>query len=331
VLKRNPYFRQWSAAAQPSGFPDQIVVRTNYSAQDEVTAVEHGKADFAWDTPPSNSLSALAQTYPAELHRTTQSQTTFLWLNVRDAPFDNLFARRALNYAIDRNALSMLTPGSLPGRVTCQLLPPNFPGYVPYCPYSRGSTRSGSWRAPDLTKAQALVRESGTLGARVTLLAYTGAGQILGFDPALAQTVIATLRRLGYRAQLKVVPYTTYYGPNNAQLYHQVQLGTNAWLADYVAPSSFLISLVECGQGWTNSGQFCDPALDARISKALSDQADQAGVASQEWAAIDHSLVKAAVDVPLSNSLTEDFVSGRVGNYTYNPQWGMMIDQLWVH
>jgi peptide/nickel transport system substrate-binding protein len=331
VLKRNPYFRQWSAAAQPSGFPDQIVVRTNYSAQDEVTAVERGRADFAWDTPPSNSLAVLAQTYPAELHRTTQSQTTFLWLNVREAPFNSVLARRALNYAIDRRALVTMSPGSLPGRVTCQLLPPNFPGYVPYCRYTVSPSASGRWVGPDLTKAQTLVRESGTYGAKVTLLTYTGSGQTLGFDPALARTVIATLQKLGYRAQLKVVPFTTYYGPNNAQLYDRAQLGTNAWLADYVAPSSFLISLVECGQGWTNSGQFCDPALDARIGKALADQADQAGVASGEWAAIDRSLADAAVDVPLSNSLTEDFVSGRVGNYTYNPQWGMLLDQLWVH
>ena len=25
-----------------------------------------------------------------------------------------------------------------------------------------------------------------------------------------------------------------------------------------------------------------------------------------------------------------DFVSRRVGNYQYNPQWGALLDQMWV-
>jgi peptide/nickel transport system substrate-binding protein len=54
-LRRNPYFRQWSAAAQPAGFPDQIVIRTNYSPASQVTAVEHGTADLAWDPHPPAS------------------------------------------------------------------------------------------------------------------------------------------------------------------------------------------------------------------------------------------------------------------------------------
>jgi peptide/nickel transport system substrate-binding protein len=146
----------------------------------------------------------------------------------------------------------------------------------------------------------------------------------------VAKGVISTLEAIGYHAHLKVVPFTVYYGPNHLQLYSRVQAGIFPWFADYVAPSAFLDALVECGQAGTNAGRFCDPALDARIKKALTDESLQAGVASQEWASIDHSLVHAAVDVPLSNSLEEDFVSGRVGNYTYNPQWGVLVDQLWV-
>ena len=30
------------------------------------------------------------------------------------------------------------------------------------------------------------------------------------------------------------------------------------------------------------------------------------------------------------NPLQDDFVSSRVGNYQYNPQFGMLLDQLWV-
>ena len=45
-LVRNPYFREWAPAAQPSGYPDQIDLRLGGTADAHVTAVEHGKADF---------------------------------------------------------------------------------------------------------------------------------------------------------------------------------------------------------------------------------------------------------------------------------------------
>jgi hypothetical protein len=37
-----------------------------------------------------------------------------------------------------------------------------------------------------------------------------------------------------------------------------------------------------------------------------------------------------AIDVPIDNALNVDFVAHRVGDYQHNPQWGMLVDQLWV-
>jgi hypothetical protein len=34
--------------------------------------------------------------------------------------------------------------------------------------------------------------------------------------------------------------------------------------------------------------------------------------------------------VPLVTLKQVDIVSRRVGNYQYNPQWGVLFDQLWV-
>jgi peptide/nickel transport system substrate-binding protein len=328
VLRRNPYFHQWSPAAQPAGFPDEIVVRTNYSPVEQEAAVEHGRTDLAWDAPPTSTLAALGQSFPLQLHESVTA-TNYLWLNVHDAPFDDPLARRALNYAVDRSAVASMwgPPGSsqiLPGRPTCQLLPANFPGYVSYCPYTLDPVSSGRWLAPDIAKAQALVRESGTSGARVTLLQYTSINRQMG------QAIVSTLRTIGYRAKLEDIPPSEFYGPHQAQLFRSVQAGTGDWQADYVTPSDFFVPLVTCGQVAANDGRFCDPSLDAQVHKALTDQALQAGIALQEWTRIDHSVVDNAVDVPISNDLEADFTSRRVGDFQYNPQWGVLVDQLWV-
>jgi hypothetical protein len=54
------------------------------------------------------------------------------------------------------------------------------------------------------------------------------------------------------------------------------------------------------------------------------------GIASQQWSAIDRTVADEAAVVPISNEVASDFVARRIGNYEYNPQWGMLVDQLWV-
>jgi len=51
---------------------------------------------------------------------------------------------------------------------------------------------------------------------------------------------------------------------------------------------------------------------------------------NQLWARVDREIVNHAPVVPLFTLKNADIVSERVGNYQYNPQWGVLIDQLWV-
>jgi hypothetical protein len=44
----------------------------------------------------------------------------------------------------------------------------------------------------------------------------------------------------------------------------------------------------------------------------------------------DRMLVDEAPIAALVNQLENDFVSARVGNYQHHPQWGILLDQLWV-
>ena len=52
TLARNPYFREWSHAARPDGYPDRIVVQGLVSDETAMTEVEHGTVDYEWDGVP---------------------------------------------------------------------------------------------------------------------------------------------------------------------------------------------------------------------------------------------------------------------------------------
>jgi len=76
VLVRNPYFHLWSAAAQPEGFPDRIVINTHTSCPSqavscylpiEVKSVEDGTADAMWDQPTSSQYNYFKENYPGQV------------------------------------------------------------------------------------------------------------------------------------------------------------------------------------------------------------------------------------------------------------------------
>ncbi len=65
---RNPFFREWSHAAQPDGDPNSIVWRSVATAKAGVTAIERGRADWLFGQIPAAQYRQLELQDPAELH-----------------------------------------------------------------------------------------------------------------------------------------------------------------------------------------------------------------------------------------------------------------------
>ncbi len=171
VLVRNKYFHLWSKQAQPAGYPDKIVEKYGQTVSDEVTAVENGQADevFDGDVIPADRLNELnGAQYAKQVHVNPLTADWYFAFNTKQPPFNNLKARQAVNFAADRNAYVKIGGGPSLAVPTCQVLPPNFPGYKPYCPYTAGGGTS-KWTGPDLVKAKALVKASGTAGMKVVV------------------------------------------------------------------------------------------------------------------------------------------------------------------
>jgi ABC-type transport system substrate-binding protein/DNA-binding SARP family transcriptional activator/streptogramin lyase len=331
VLVRNPQFHVWSSDAQPTGFPDRIVLRA--APRNQVAALERGAADALLE-PPLENVDELARRYAGQAHIDPSAATFAFVLNTRVAPFDRLAARRALNLAIDRSRIARLTGSSLTAQPTCQVLPPMLPGYRPYCPYTLDPSPSGLWTAPDLARAERLVAASGTRGTKVTLIMMPppGGAPML----RIGRYVVSVLTRLGYRASMKVIPNASSDLGVLGDSSKRPQIGWFNWLQDYPTPSNFFDVLLSCrsfvprSPSNLNAAEFCDRQIDAQAARASALRATEPAAAGELWSRIDRELADRAPWVPVYNLRTVTVLGARVGNYKYHPFWNVLLDQLWV-
>jgi peptide/nickel transport system substrate-binding protein len=332
-LVRNPYFRVWSQDARPDGYADEIRLHFSDDPGERLRAVESGDSDWAASLP-AGWLSGLLTKYGRRIHTDPAPWIDYMFLNTRVPPFNDLRVRRALNDAVDRQRMVELAGGPLVAHATCQLLPPAFPAYRPTCPYTLTPNPAGTWTAPNLAKARALVAASGSRGMRVEVFAYENFGR--SERVAYARYFAALLRRLGYRSSVRVISDIRDYADYTGDSRNRVQIGTLGWVADFAAPSVFLRTLFSCAsfhpedRSNRNLSEFCDRRIDAKMARAAAIQASDRVRANTLWADVDRALVDRAAAVPLVERSAVVFVSKRVGNYQYHPQWGTLLDQLWV-
>jgi YVTN family beta-propeller protein len=317
---RNPLFREWSHAAQPNGSPDMIVWRYLPSQHAAADAVQHGRADWFDGLIPLPDYRRLAIQSPAQLHTHPLFGVEFFALNTHLAPFDNILAREAFNYAIDRRVIAQMYGGSAFVTPTCQPLAPGLPGYRRYCPYSSQPSADGSYSAPDLAYAKRLVAQSGTRGQHVNVWGSPDEGYI---PPGVAAYAAGVLRSLGYRTTLHFVPFASI----TRAMYPRFQVDTTGdWVAEYPDPSSYIPPYFSCNGGDSN-GYVCNPGLDREMQKAKSLELEAPAAANTLWTSIDHTLTNQADWVPTVNIRQVDLVSQRLGTYQFNPLWGFLPDQ----
>ena len=329
TMVRNPYFKVWSAAAQPQGYPNQIDMIFGQTVESEVTSVENGQGDWVFDPLPADRLQQLSTQYAKQLHVNSLTAIWYLPMNTNLAPFNNYKAREAVNYAVNKFSAIKLFGGSQLAQPACTILPPGFPGHVNYCDYQKGT--GATYKGPDLAKAKQLVKESGTAGMSV--------GIVVTNDPvneAVGQYVQSVLNSIGYKATLKPlsanIQFNYIQNSNN-----KVQISLSQWYQDYPAASDFLKVLLSCTgfhKGSDNSiniSGYCNKAIDAKMNKAETLSLTNPSGANKLWGQIDEQLMGTVAPwVPLFTPKLIDFTSKRVGNYRFSRQFYMYVDQLWV-
>jgi peptide/nickel transport system substrate-binding protein len=323
-LERNQHFREWSAAAQPDGFPAaiSIVLREDASTFDRLAS---GDLDVMLVPPRPEDLAVARAEYPDRVFEATTTQTLFIGFDTVRPPFDDERVRQAVSYAIDRARLIDQLGGTASLRATCQILPPSFQGYTPYCPFTRDP--GTEWSGPDMDHARKLVMHADAVGERVRV--WADEGQPHSVD--LMEQVTVVLNDIGLRADLEILATDDFYGgafaPPGSSRHPDVL--SYYWFTGYPGAWEFVYPQYGCGANFNVTG-YCNEAIDRRIEAARSLQVSDPGSANRAWSEIEHDLVDDAALVSVANPISTFVVSERAGNVQINPQYGLLLGQIWV-
>lgn len=330
TLVRNPGFREWSRAAQPDGFPDRIEWTLVADGNAGVDDVEAGRIDLFGTNEdlPAERRDEIFTRFTSQAHSYAFTGPWAMFLNTRVPPFDDIRVRRAVAFAIDRKEIQRRYPGS--SAITCQAIPPNFPGYRPYCPYTAAPDAAGTWTAPDLAKARALVEASGTKGTRITVWSTNAFA-------AVSAHFVAVLKSLGYQTTMKVLDDFGAFFQFIANSKNRAQAG-GFWITGGPPLPSYLFgglgatcdSFVPNDDNNGNVSEFCDAGVDEQFAKALALQVSDPTAARQAWSRLDRQITDLVPFIPAVVPGGVDFLSKRVGNYQHNPAYGILLAQVWV-
>ena len=257
VLKRNPNYH----GSRPHNF-DQIDLAVNVPPNRGRAEILAGKADYtpdaSQDSPSDARLDAqygphsrAAAQGKQQYFITPLQQLWFFDLNTRRPLFSDVRMRQAVNYAVDRTALTDVGgfgAGVPPPVPTDQMLPPGMPGYDDVSVYPLTA---------DPSKARQLAH-----GKHGTAVLYTcNESECIG----QAQVVKTDLARIGITVIVKEFPFQNLYPVIKRP--GSWDMALFGWQIDYPDPADFLNLLLEYG---TQLPTFNDPAWRKRLANAAT-------------------------------------------------------------
>jgi peptide/nickel transport system substrate-binding protein len=299
TMVRNPNFKPTTNV--PATNPDKIVVKIVAEDSAALQQVINGEGDWDFHPIPVDRLQEVQNKYGDRLKVYTPANNYYFFMNLREKPFDKLQVRKAVNYALDRNALVRLYGGL--ARPTENILPPTYPQYKKHDLYPY-----------NLAKAKQMIKQAGVTGAKVTV--WTSNRDTAKKPAAYLQDV---LTNLGFKATLKVVDASIYWTTVGNQKTH-AQIGFADWYQDYPHPLDWFDVLLN-GERITpthnnNYSNFDDKAINSKID-ALKKQATLNGQVNSQWAALDQQIMAQAPWAPFVNRNFTDFFSSKVDTSCY--------------
>jgi oligopeptide transport system substrate-binding protein len=273
------------------------------SIDDRTTALNlymTGKAD--WITmPPTVALREMLAGVPMrpDLHIFPQLTTYFYLVNTTRRPLDDVWVRKALSLALDRDEIVQIATaaGEFPAY---SLVPPNLPGY---------EQQTTPQRDPE--RARELLAEAGYPGGR-------GLGKIeIHYNTEQGHQAIAELVRKQWQRELGInvsLRNEEWASAQDTQQQMKYMLSRRAWSGDYLDPNTFLDMYVTDGEN--NNTGFSNAQYDRLIAEAAreSDKAKRMHILEEAEAILMDEMPILPIYFYVSKNMVKPYVRGWYSN-----------------
>jgi peptide/nickel transport system substrate-binding protein len=289
VLIRNPNFKP--TANVPATNPDKMTFKIIEDDNAALQQVLGGQADYDFHPIPIDRLANIQQKYGEQLKIYTPANTYYFFCNTRLAPCKDIRVRKAINYAIDRDALVRLYGGL--ATPTENILPPTYPQYKKHNLYPH-----------DLAKAKQLIQQAGVKGMAVT---------VWGSNRDTVRPQVSYLNdvmnSIGFKSKLKIIDASIYWTTIGNQK-TKAQIGFADWFQDYPHPLDWFDVLLN-GDRITethnnNYSNADSKAVNAKISQ-LKKEPELNDQVNSQWADLDKQVMQQALWIPFVNRQFTDF------------------------
>jgi peptide/nickel transport system substrate-binding protein len=291
----------WSQATDPIRKPklDRIEITYITNLDDLDARLKAGTLDAKADNrlQPTFQNEALADpNLKKDVDDPLDGSTQYLAISVDVKPLNNVHCRRAVFYAIDKEAWRLAYGGAVSGDISGSMTPGGLPGHDPKANlYPDGPDNKG-----DLTKAKDELAQCGQPNGFSTSVAYVNQGT----GGARAAAIQEALGRVG----IKVTPkageadtyYTQYIGSPDSVKKNGLGLMTAGWGADFPTSEGFWFSIAHSkANNPTSDSNYVnlrDPKVDQLLDQTLTAGQDQWNQLGHQ---IDDAVMNDAVMLPL--------------------------------
>ena len=204
-LVRNP---AWQAASDPlrKAYVDEIQITFGLPVDSIMQQLQSGDGDMTYDvTIPPAILQTLTAAGDEKLMTVSSGNTNFIFINTVSAnnngALKDLKVRQALNYAVDKAAVVQQMGGPTIAKPVNGIFGLGVLGYHDFSLYPSPDSKS------DPEKAKALLAEAGFPNGITLKMPFRNKGN----EPAVAQTIQASMAKAGITLELTPVAPADYY------------------------------------------------------------------------------------------------------------------------
>ncbi len=301
-LVRNP---NWEASTDyKPAYLDSITIKEGNDPDVASRQILEGESQVSGDFQlPATILSSVSKGDQKDLMVTSPPTGRFRYIAVRTdrPPFDNPDVRRALNAAIDKNALRQAFGGPITGEIPTHWIPPGQPGYEE----AGGKEGTGadfmSKPEGDLELAKEYMKKAGYESGMYDGKELTGVSDNATQQKNMTQVAVAQFEKLGFKIDMKYVVRDSMYTKFCQVPSNQPDVCPSVgWLKDFADPETLLDPVFNgkniLDEGNSNFALLDDPDINKAIDDAevINDPAER----KQAWGDVDKQITEVAAGIP---------------------------------